>query len=58
MNGAHLLNTDLRYLTDLSWGYRSARVLQLTNKLDIFTILSKGEMSTEQLVKVCSAKLF
>jgi len=42
------LNTDLRYLSDLSWGYSSARVLQIANKLDIFTILSKEEMPTEQ----------
>ena len=33
----------------MGWGYRAARVLQVANRLDIFTILSEKQMSVEQI---------
>ena len=43
------MKNDVTVLYDLSWGYRAARVLHITNSLDIFTILSGKEMSVEQI---------
>lgn len=50
------MDKDLQYLSDLDWAYRSSRVLQIANKLDIFTILSRRPMSVKQLARSCSAK--
>ncbi|MHC4640428.1 MAG: methyltransferase [Planctomycetota bacterium] len=41
---------------DFSWDYRAARVLQIANKIDIFTTLSDKEMSLEQLAQKCNTK--
>jgi len=41
---------------DFSWDYRAARVLQIANKIDIFTTLSDKEMSSEQLCQRCHTK--
>jgi hypothetical protein len=41
---------------DFSWDYRSARVLQIANKIDIFTTLSDKEMSPEQIAQKCHTK--
>ena len=43
-------------LMDLSWGYRTARALQVANNLDIFTILSDKEMTLEQICQRCNTK--
>lgn len=41
---------------DFSWDYRSSRVLQIANRIDIFTTLSDKEMSSEQLAQKCRTK--
>ncbi|KPL23081.1 MAG: hypothetical protein AMJ75_06780 [Phycisphaerae bacterium SM1_79] len=41
---------------DFSWDYRAARVLQIANKIDIFTTLSDKEMSSEQIAQKCHTK--
>jgi hypothetical protein len=41
---------------DFSWDYRAARVLQIANKIDIFTTLSNKEMSSEQIAQKCQTK--
>jgi hypothetical protein len=41
---------------DFSWDYRASRVLQIANKIDIFTTLSDKEMSSEQLAQKCHTK--
>ncbi|HIE26130.1 TPA: hypothetical protein EYP66_02460 [Candidatus Poribacteria bacterium] len=43
-------------LDDLTWGYRTGRVLQVANNLDIFTVLSEGEMSSEEISERCYTK--
>jgi hypothetical protein len=43
-------------LMDLSWGYRAARVLQVANNLDIFTIISDKKMTLEQICQRCNTK--
>jgi len=47
---------DVRALYDLMWGYRAARVLQVANQLDIFTILSENAMTSEQICQRCQSK--
>lgn len=41
---------------DFSWDYRASRVLQIANKIDIFTTLSDKEMSSDQLAQKCRTK--
>jgi hypothetical protein len=41
---------------DFSWDYRAARVLQIANKIDIFTTLADKEMSSEELAQKCHTK--
>lgn len=41
---------------DFSWDYRASRVLQIANKIDIFTTLSDKEMSSEGLAQKCHTK--
>lgn len=41
---------------DFSWDYRAARVLQIANKIDLFTTLSDKEMSLKELVEKCHTK--
>jgi len=43
-------------LHDWGWAGRAAKVLQAANSLDIFTILSKGAMSAEQICKRLNSK--
>jgi hypothetical protein len=38
---------------DFSWDYRAARVLQIANKIDIFTTLSDKEMTLEEICQSC-----
>ncbi|NIP28062.1 MAG: hypothetical protein GWN67_14620 [Phycisphaerae bacterium] len=41
---------------DFSWDYRAARVLQIANKIDVFTTLSNKEMSLEELCQQLHTK--
>jgi hypothetical protein len=41
---------------DFSWDYRASRVLQIANRIDLFTTLSDKEMSSEQLAQKCRTK--
>jgi len=41
---------------NFSWDYRAARVLQIANKIDIFTTLSDKEMSLDELAQKCHSK--
>lgn len=51
------MDENTKALNDISWNYRAARVLQVANKIDIFTALSDKEMSSEQLARKCRTKL-
>lgn len=44
---------DINDLSDLSWGYRAARVLQVASQLEIFTILAGRKMSAGQISEKC-----
>jgi len=50
------MNDKVTALHDLSWDYRAARVLQVANKLDIFTALADEEMALEELCVKCQTK--
>jgi len=50
------MDEKTKALNDISWDYRAARVLQIANKIDIFTALSDKEMSSEQLAQKCRTK--
>ena len=50
------METDIRALNDLSWGYRASRVLQVANGLGIFTMLSEGKKSAGQISEKCRSK--
>lgn len=56
MSGEAVSKNDVTFLYDLVWGYRAARVLQVANSLDIFTILSGREMSVKQVCQNCSTQ--
>ncbi|MHC4109468.1 MAG: methyltransferase [Planctomycetota bacterium] len=44
------------WLSDLSWGYRAARVLHVANEIDLFTTLSDKEMTLDEISQSCSTK--
>ncbi len=47
------MRNGLAKLNELSWDYRAARVLQVANKLDIFTTLAGKEMSADKISHSC-----
>ncbi|MFA5863557.1 MAG: methyltransferase [Phycisphaerae bacterium] len=48
---------DVESLNDLSWGFRSARAVQVACNLEIFTILDReGPLSVEALSTLCRTK--
>ena len=47
---------DAGYIDQLSWGYRTACVLHVANKLDIFTSLAKQPMTAAELCRHCNTK--
>jgi len=50
------MKNDIEYLNELAWGYRKARVLHAANSLGIFTTLSEGPLTAQQLAQTCRAK--
>jgi len=50
------MNDGVKYISQLSWAYRAARVLHIANRLDVFSILSKSAMTAEQLAGECNTK--
>jgi hypothetical protein len=46
---------DINDLQEMAWAFRESRVLMLSHKLDIYTILSKGPMNSMELSKVCKS---
>lgn len=50
------MDKDLKYLNDLTWGYRASRVLQTAVGLDVFTHLSDGGKNCSQLAELCGAR--
>jgi len=50
------MEPDVSVLYDLSWRSMAARVLQTAVKLDVFTHLSHGPMSAEQVSEKCKTK--
>jgi len=50
------VNPDEIRLDDLGWTYRAARVLHVANNLDIFTVLARGAMRTDQIAEACRTK--
>ena len=47
------MNDNLRTLYELSWRYRTARVLHVVNAVGIFTTLSEKEVLLEELCQEC-----
>lgn len=43
-------------LNDYSWGYRSARVLHMANKLDLFTVLGAEDLCLAEICDKCKSK--
>jgi len=43
-------------LNDYSWGYRSARVLHMANKLDLFTVLGAEDLGLAEICDKCKSK--
>ena len=50
------MQDGIKYISDLNWGYRAARVLHLSNQLEIFTILSGTTMTAEELCRRCNTE--
>jgi len=50
------MDENVTWLSDLSWGYRAARVLHVANEIDLFTGLSDKEMTLEEISQTCSTK--
>ena len=50
------MQNDVTVLNDYNWWYRSARVLQVANRLDVFTVLSEGRLSAQQIAQRCRSK--
>ena len=50
------MENGLRYLNELTWGYRASRVLQVAVGLKLFTYLNEQGRMGEELVALCSAK--
>ena len=50
------MDNKVKTWRDFSWDYRAARVLQIANKIDIFTTLSNKKMSSGQLAQKCRTK--
>ncbi len=50
------MDDNVTWLSDLSWGYRAARVLHVANEIDLFTGLSDKEMTLEEISQTCSTK--
>jgi hypothetical protein len=50
------MDDKAKTLNDMSWDYRAARVLQIANKIDIFTTLSDKEMALEEICQECHTK--
>jgi ADP-ribose pyrophosphatase YjhB (NUDIX family)/predicted O-methyltransferase YrrM len=47
---------DLERLNELTWGYRSACVLQVTNRMKLFNALAEGPMELEDICRRCRTK--
>ena len=43
------MHKDITKLHDMAWAFRSARTLQVANKINLFTLLSNKQLSPEQL---------
>ena len=43
-------------LNDYSWGYRTARVLHIANKLDLFTVLGAEDLDLSEICEKCESK--
>jgi SAM-dependent methyltransferase len=50
------MKNGIEALSDLNWLYRSARVLHIANRLDIFTILAEKPLSAEQISLTCRTR--
>ena len=51
------MDDGLGYISELGWGYRSGRVLQVANNLNVFTLLAGKSMDAEELAGLCNAKV-
>lgn len=50
------MKKGLRYLNELTWGYRAARALQVGVQFKLFTHLAGKSMACEALATLCGAK--
>lgn len=50
------MESGLRYLNELTWGYRASRALQVAAGLKLFTRLSEKPQSCDELAAACGAK--
>jgi hypothetical protein len=47
--------TGVEGLRDLAWAFRASRVLQLSHKLDLFTLLSQGPLTASEVAEACGS---
>jgi len=50
------MKANLENLHDLTWGYRAARLLQVANKIDLFTNLGDKALTLTELCDACRTK--
>jgi len=50
------MDNDFVMISDLTWGYRAARILQVANKIDLFTRLGDKSLSLHELCDACGTK--
>jgi len=50
-----MMNTisNIEQLREMAWAFRASRVLQVANKLEVFTMLSQGPLTARELAERC-----
>lgn len=48
---------DAEYLRELGWSFRASRVLQIANRMGIFDLLSRGNLSSWEIAEKCGSDL-
>lgn len=51
-----IMDKGYEYITDLTWSYRAARVLQTANRLELFTHLAGKTLGASELAEACAAE--
>ncbi|MFQ6079038.1 MAG: methyltransferase dimerization domain-containing protein, partial [Thermodesulfobacteriota bacterium] len=45
--------SNIEQLRELAWAFRASRVLQVANKLEVFSILSRGPLTAREVAEHC-----